>query len=174
MSEYSQRDWDIYFFDLLAVIKTKSKDKSTKVGALVVGEDHEIRSTGFNSFPRGLDDNIPERHKRPEKYYWIEHAERNAIYNAARVGTPLKNCSIYIIAFPCTDCCRGIIQSGIREIVIDVRGGVDEMMKNWARWKASMARSYFMSAECGVNIRLFCDDPMGARKRFHEMFLGEM
>ena len=86
--------WDDYFAGLLSQVAVKSKDPTTKIGALIVGPDREIRSTGYNSFPRGLDDNVRERMERPEKYYWIEHAERNAIYNAARCGTTLKGCTV--------------------------------------------------------------------------------
>jgi dCMP deaminase len=60
-------DWDTYFMELIYHIAAKSKDGSTKVGCAVIGPDNEIRSTGYNSFPRGINDNIPERHERPEK-----------------------------------------------------------------------------------------------------------
>ena len=88
--------WNDYFMGMIDNVSMKSKDKHTKVGAIITGSDNEIRSTGFNSFVRGMNDDIPERQERPEKYWWIEHAERNAIYNAARIGTSLNNCTIYI------------------------------------------------------------------------------
>jgi len=88
----TQSTWDQYFFNLCNAISTKSNDQSTKVGAVIVGPHHEIRSTGWNDFPRGVIDNIQERRKRPTKYDFTEHAERNAIYNAARVGTPPQHC----------------------------------------------------------------------------------
>src|ERR1019366_1039390 len=78
--------WDEYYLNMLELVASKSKDKSTKVGVIVVGPDNEIRSTGFNSFPRGINDDLEERQLRPAKYLYIEHGERNAIYNAARVG----------------------------------------------------------------------------------------
>ena len=64
------------------LVAKKSKDQSTQIGAVIVGIDNEIRSTGYNSFPSGINDDLQERQERPEKYYWIEHAERNALYNA--------------------------------------------------------------------------------------------
>ena len=88
--------WTDYFLNIAEQIKLKSKDESTQIGAVIVGDDNEILSTGYNSFPRGLNDNKPERQERPEKYFWFEHAERNAIYNAARIGTPLVNSTIYL------------------------------------------------------------------------------
>ena len=78
--------WVQYFRELAHTVKKKSKDENTQIGAVIVGKDKEIVSTGYNSFPRGLDDNIKERQERPEKYFWFEHGERNAIYNAARIG----------------------------------------------------------------------------------------
>lgn len=92
-------DWDAYFMSLCYMVSIKSKDQSTKYGAVIVGPDHEIRSTGYNSFPRGVNDNLSERQKRPEKYLWFEHAERNAIYNAARMGTPLNGTTLYVQEF---------------------------------------------------------------------------
>jgi len=76
-------DWQDYFIGIANQVKLKSKDKNTQIGAVIVGEDNEVVSTGYNSFPRGIDDDVPERQERPEKYHWFEHAERNAIYNAA-------------------------------------------------------------------------------------------
>lgn len=115
-------NWDQYFIELAKTVATKSKDPSTWVGAVIVGPNLEIRSTGFNGFPRGVFDNVlahPERYARPAKYQYTEHAERNAIYNAARMGTPLDGCTLYLNYAPqlCTDCVRAVIQSGIAEVV---------------------------------------------------------
>ena len=66
----------------------------------------------------GIRDDVPERLERPTKYLWMEHAERNAIYNAARAGTSTEGCSIYVQIMPCMDCARAIVQAGIREVVI--------------------------------------------------------
>lgn len=115
--------WTEYFRNLANNVKLKSKDNKTQVGAVIVGEDNEIVSTGYNSFPRGLDDTIPERQERPEKYYWFEHAERNAIYNAARIGVSTKGTTMYLSHwFPCADCARGIINAGITTIYCDRPG----------------------------------------------------
>ena len=62
---------------------------------------------------------MPERLERPEKYLWMEHAERNAIYNAARHGTQMQGCTLYVELLPCMDCARAIVQAGIREVVVD-------------------------------------------------------
>lgn len=103
--------------ELAMQIAQWSKDRSTRVGCVIVGPDNEIRSTGYNGFPRGVDDELDERHARPLKYKWTEHAERNAIYNAARVGMPLNGCRMYVPWFPCMDCARAIVQSGIVHLI---------------------------------------------------------
>ena len=111
-------DWDTYFFLMAHTVAMKSKDQRTHCGCVIVGPDKEIRSTGYNSFPRGIDDSRPERQERPEKYFWFAHAERNAIYNAARMGTPLKDCDLYVTGMPCSDCAIGIIQAGIKKVKV--------------------------------------------------------
>lgn len=111
--------WDEYFFSIVDTVSQKSKDQSTKIGCVIVGQGGNILSTGYNSFVRGICDHKPNRQERPEKYYWFEHAERNAIYNAVRSGTSLLNSTLYVTTIPCHDCWRAIIQSGIRVVVID-------------------------------------------------------
>ena len=105
-------NWVEYFYNIAEQVKEKSKDERTKIGAVIVGKDKEIVSTGYNSFPRGIEDYKKERQERPEKYYWFEHAERNAIYNAARIGVSTKGCTMYLTCgIPCADCARGIIKA---------------------------------------------------------------
>jgi dCMP deaminase len=105
--------------NMLGPISARSKDPNTQIGCIIAGPDHNIRSTGYNSLPRGVNDDLAERYERPAKYKWIEHADRNAIYAAARVGTPLLGCSMYLSGIPCMDCGRGIIQVGISEVIYD-------------------------------------------------------
>jgi len=109
--------YDKRFFGLCEEIKDWSGDTSRHIAAVIVGPDDEIRSTGYNDLPRKVEDK-PERRSREnnQKYLFTEHAERNAIYNAARVGIPLKGSRIYCNLFPCADCARAIIQSGIVEL----------------------------------------------------------
>jgi dCMP deaminase len=110
--------WDAYYLGICRHVAARSKDPHTQIGCVVVGPAHEIRSTGYNSFPRGIRDDVPERLERPTKYLWMEHAERNAIYNAARAGTSTEGCSIYVEIMPCMDCARAIVQAGITQVVI--------------------------------------------------------
>jgi len=138
-------NWKDTYFDLVDAIAKKSKDRSTKVGAVIVGPDQEVRYMGYNGFPRNVNDEVDERHQRPLKYKWTEHAERNAIYNAARVGIPLKGCSIYISYVPCTDCARAIIQSGINEVVC-------KTLTPLPGWEEDQAIALEMMMEAGLTI----------------------
>lgn len=145
-------NWYEYFLSLLNPIASKSKDPHTKIGCVIVGPNKEIRTTGYNSFVRGLNDNVQERYERPEKYFWIEHAERNAIYNAARNGIPLEGCSIYIAGIPCIECCRAIISCGIKEIIVS-----KESVEKWKERKVKTyeqdtPRVYQMLEECSVRM----------------------
>ena len=142
-------NWDTYFMTMVYLVAMKSKDESTHVGAVIVGDDNEIRSTGYNSFPRGLDDNINGRQERPEKYFWFEHAERNAIYNAALIGISTKGCRMYTHGIPCMDCARGIVQVGIKEVIVDSTWNED----NKAKWEDHAVRTLQMFEESGVSIR---------------------
>jgi dCMP deaminase len=142
-------NWTEYFLELAEVVKLKSKDQSTQIGAVVVGEGKNVLSTGYNSFPRGLDDSLQERQERPEKYFWIEHAERNAIYNAALEGVSLKNSTIYLTSgLPCMDCARGIVNSGIK-VVWCKRVCTT---KNKEKWEESQMKSLQLLNECGIEI----------------------
>jgi len=145
-------DWIEYFLGIAEQVKLKSKDESTQIGAVIVGKDKEILSTGYNSFPRGLDDNLPERQERPEKYFYFEHAERNAIYNAARVGTPLIDSTIYITSgLPCADCARGIINAGIKRVWCKR----ECTTKNKEKWIESQEMAHKMLLECNVRVSFY-------------------
>lgn len=142
-------NWTDYFLNIAEQIKLKSKDKSTQIGAVVVGKDKEILTTGYNSFPRGLRDDLPERQERPQKYFWIEHAERNAVYNAARIGVSLKESSIYLTSgLPCADCARAIINAGIKTVYCKRVCTT----KNKEKWIESQNMSLEMLGECGVDV----------------------
>jgi len=148
-SKQINMNWTEYFLGLAEQVKLKSKDQSTQIGAVIVGEDNEVLSTGYNSFPRGMDDSKEERQERPEKYFWFEHAERNAIYNAARVGTPLKGSTIYLTSgLPCMDCARGIVNSGIKNVWCKTVCTT----KNKEKWEESQAKSLQLLKECGVQV----------------------
>jgi dCMP deaminase len=139
--------WDGRFLELAAHIAGWSKDPSTKVGCIVVGEDREIRSTGFNGFPRGIEDDAERLENREFKYPLICHAEENAIMHAARVGVSLRGCTAYVTWPPCTRCARSLIQAGIVEVVYPADCEVPE------RWEKDFNMSSGMMDEAGVKVR---------------------
>lgn len=110
-------NWNERFVELTKYIAGWSKDKNTQTAALIADDSNRIISVGYNGFPSGCNDEIHERYERPAKYLYTEHAERNAIYSAARNGVSLKNTTMYLMWFPCADCSRAIIQSGITKLV---------------------------------------------------------
>lgn len=138
--------WDKYFITMAYLAAMRSKDESTHCGAVIVDEMNNVVATGYNSFVRGINDHVPERQLRPEKYLWFEHGERNAIYSAAMNGHALKGCKIYVTGIPCADCARAIIQSGIKEVVVRVRD------KFGCEWNDSMRVSCTMFEEAGVKL----------------------
>lgn len=107
-------NWDERWMSMCDLIASWSKDRSRKTGAVIVDDRNTLISLGWNGFPRGINDDVEKRHQRPEKYAWSEHAERNAIYNAPR---SIRGATMYLPWFPCSDCARAIIQSGIGELV---------------------------------------------------------
>lgn len=169
-------NWNEYFMSLAYLTAMKSKDDRTKIGAIIVGPDKEIRSTGFNGLPRGVNDKrcatsrvfdfhngdydehdeketqkLLKRHERPEKYFYYEHAERNAIYNAARTGIPLLGTTMYTQGTPCADCGRAIIQAGIETVYVDE----DWEKMNAEKWAESAKRTQIMFNEAGVSLVIF-------------------
>ena len=109
--------WDYKFINQSKLVAQWSKDTNRKNGAVIVNDDNIVLSQGYNGFPIGCDDSIECRYERPQKYMFTEHAERNALYFAARNGVAIKGARMYMTMFPCSDCARGIIQSGIRKII---------------------------------------------------------
>lgn len=142
--------WDDYFMSIVDAISKRSKDRSTKVGCVLVSADNGLLSTGYNSFPRGINDHKPERHERPEKYLWTEHAERNAIFAAARHGTPLEGCRAYVPFSPCMDCARALVQVGCVEVVAKKLDPEDPLYK---RWMTDFTRVGSLFEEANVKFR---------------------
>lgn len=122
MNAWREHKWKWWrrFIEIAKLVSTWSKDRSTKVGAVIVDEsDWTLVSVGFNGMPRLVDDGVEERHSRPAKYLYTEHAERNAIFNAARAGRSTLGTTMCLNfdSLPCTDCARAVIQAGIKRLV---------------------------------------------------------
>ena len=109
--------WDEYFMGIAMLAAKRSKDPSTQVGACIVSPDNIIISTGYNGMPKGCsDDEFPWGREGAEtKYPYVVHAELNAILNAN--GRDLRGSRLYVALFPCNECAKAIIQSGVQEVV---------------------------------------------------------
>lgn len=138
--------WHKRFLRLVSEISTWSKDDSTKVGAYIIDSERRPISHGYNGPPRKIDDSKPERYKRPQKYFWFEHAERNAIYNSTSIP---KGCTIYITHPPCADCARAIIQKDIARVVINRDNMTQEFME---RLKDTLSAGKEMLLEAGIEV----------------------
>lgn len=110
--------WDEYFMGIAYLSAMRSKDPSTQVGACIIDEDKKIIGIGYNGFPKGSNDNeMPwgkEGNYLDTKYPYVVHAELNAILNSIK---SLKNCTIYVTHFPCNECAKAIVQSGIKKVI---------------------------------------------------------
>lgn len=141
--------WDEYFMGIALLSAQRSKDPNTQVGACIVNTEKKIVGVGYNGFPSGCDDDaLPwerEGSFLETKYPYVCHAELNAILNS--ISRDLKGCSIYVALFPCNECAKAIIQSGIKEIVYlsDKYDGTD-----------SVVASKKMLKQAGVSLRQLC------------------
>lgn len=124
-----------------------SKDPSTKVGAILLApESLQVLSLGYNGMPRGIDEADPSRWERPTKYAFVEHAERNCLYNACRLGTPIQGAICVVTLFPCVECTRALIQSGVATIVAPEPESPDP------RWAESWKLARAMMEESGTTL----------------------
>jgi len=108
-------DWPDYLMGFAVHAASKSKDP-TKVGAILVGPQGEVRLTAFNGPPRGVRD-VPERFVRPAKYLFASHAEANLIAFAARAGIRADGCTVFCTHYPCASCAQTLIQAGVVKVV---------------------------------------------------------
>ena len=137
--------WKKRFLKLSKEISTWSKDPSTKVGALIISEDRNIISTGYNGFPRDIEDTEERLNNRELKYKFILHAEMNCIMNALYNGRSVKDCILFVHGLPpCSECTKSIIQAGIKKVITD--------SKATDNWKESLKLSLEMLKEANVEI----------------------
>ena len=138
-------NWDEYFMSLAHLSAVRSKDPSTQVGAVIVDSNNRVVGLGYNGFPRGCDDNKFSWEREGEyldtKYAYVVHAELNAILNANKL---IENCRLYVSLFPCNECSKAIIQSGIKEIIYE-----SDKYKDLDQFKASKK----MLESAGVKLR---------------------
>ena len=138
--------WYKRYLKLAAEVATWSKDPNTQVGAVVVGSKGQILSQGYNGFPRGISDTSKRLNDRDIKLSLIVHAEMNAIYNATSNGVSLEGSTMFIHGLPaCSECAKGIIQVGVRKVVVS-----KQCIEARPHWNDSWNKSKAMFAEAGV------------------------
>lgn len=138
--------WNITFMRLAQEMSARSKDTSTKVGAVVISPTGEVLSSGYNGFPRGVNDNVPTRQVRPTKYDFVVHAEVNALLNAGRSGTKVSGGILYVTMPPCTNCAGAVIQAGINEVIYLE----PDVQKQIPGWRDKLQYSFEMFDEAGI------------------------
>ena len=144
MSRLHGKAWGNRYTCLAKEISTWSKDPSTQVGAVVIGNNGEVLSQGYNGFPRGIKDTAARLKDRERKYNLVVHAEMNAIYNAGLNGVSLKGSTLYVYGLPvCNECAKGIIQVGIDKVIATRPADYNE------KWDDSIkdAKALFKEAE---------------------------
>ena len=107
-------NWDIRFIELAQHVAQWSKDPSTKVGAVIANDQHQVLSLGYNGFPRGVEDRMSRYNDRETKLLFVAHAERNALDNAF---VDVRGATLYTSLCPCNECAKSIIQKGIKRVV---------------------------------------------------------
>lgn len=150
INKQNKLDWTEYFIRMAYLVASKSKDNSSKIGSVLV-RDNMVLSCGFNGIPINCKDNIPERNERPEKYYFYEHSERNCLYFAARNGINTNSSELFTLSVPCSDCARGLIQSGCCRITYHVQHNGHFELQN-PKWADSIKKSLLMFDEAGVKV----------------------
>ncbi len=138
--------WDEYFMAVAKLAGMRSKDPNTQVGACIVSEDNKILSMGYNGFPRGCSDDVfpwaREGDMLDTKYVYTVHSELNAILNYR--GGSLEGAKLYVSLFPCNECAKAIIQSGIKTIIYDCDkySGTDPVIASRKMLDAAGVRYY--------------------------------
>ena len=145
--------WDKRFLSLAKEIATWSKDPSTQVGAVAIGDKGEVLAQGYNGFPRGVKD-LKERYENKDiKYRYVVHAEMNCIYNATYNGIGLDGATMYVWGLPlCNECAKGIIQVGIARVVSP------KLETHLSRWKVSCLNAMDMLKEVEIEYDFYFMD----------------
>jgi dCMP deaminase len=141
--------WDARFMRLAKEISTWSKDPSSKIGAVIVNNDRRILSTGYNGFPRGIEDTEERLNNKEEKYPRIVHGELNALLGALYNGVSVKDATLYVYGLPvCADCTKSVIQAGISRVVINMSALDNE---KWSAQWNSLSKPMFQEADVSIS-----------------------
>jgi dCMP deaminase len=146
--------WDVRFMRLAHEVAGWSKDPSRKIGA-VITRDRRVLCTGYNGFPMGIADSIEALADREYKYRNIIHGEMNAIFNASREGISLEGSTLYVTTLPCCpECAKGIVQSGIRRVVMEHKSFSNPNDP----WYVAFAQSLYMFSACHLCVEIVVDN----------------
>lgn len=148
-------DFKEFFLNLANTVSSKSKDPSTKVGCIIATKENTVKSLGFNGFPHGVLDSEERYANRELKYKLIVHSEMNAICQAAKVGTSLNHCVLYVPWIPCSSCAKAIIQCGIDKVVIDGDSKEYNNVELTKRWEEEFKLTKMMFEESGVELEIY-------------------
>jgi len=146
-------NWNEYFFRHVYLVASKSKDISSKIGAILV-KDNTIISEGYNGFPRLVIDSLERLNDRDTKLSYTVHGECNAILNCARNGISTKDAILYTNAYPCDGCMKTIIQAGISTIIIHSQFQELFYARN-GNWSASHTIAKQMAEEANIKIEYY-------------------
>ena len=154
--------WDEYFMGIASLSALRSKDPNTKVGACIVDDDNKVVSIGYNGMPKGVDESQLSWNKGEgldSKYLYVCHAEFNAILNT-RHGEALKGCRLYVTLFPCNECAKAIIQSGIRCVVYesDKYKGTEENIASKKMFRDAGVELVHLTYQTKVNVEIIKDE----------------
>lgn len=147
--EYLPPSWDEYFMTMVYLVAKKSKDPSSKLGAVLV-KDNRVIGSGYNGFPIGVNDLLERYNNRELKYKFVVHAEHNAILSCARFGISSMGSVLYTQGIPCQECTKAIVQGGIEKVIIH---------KQWpdmkhSKWQESVEISKQMLKETEIQLEI--------------------
>jgi dCMP deaminase len=124
--------WKQRYLRLAREVSTWSKDPSSQIGAVAIGHGGRVLSMGYNGFPMGIKDTDDRLADRPTKYKYVVHAEMNVIYNAGLNGVQLQDAHLFVWGLPvCSECAKGMIQSGIAHIVMHEQEIPEKWLESW-------------------------------------------
>ena len=150
--------WHVRYLGLAKEIASWSKDPSSQIGAVAVGDNGQLLAQGYNGFPRGIDDKPERLNDRTTKYNYVVHGEMNCIYNAGLNGVSLQGSVLFVHGLPvCHECCKGILQVGVESIVMGHPPGIDSV------WEERFALTKEMLLEAKkdfVRYEYFFNTPM--------------
>ncbi len=163
--------WHCRWISMAAQYASWSKDESTKVGAVIVRDKRQL-TAGFNGFPQGINDHDPKKWKRPDKYLYIEHAERNALNQAALHGISVEGATLYLPYSPppCDSCTRGIIQTRIARVI----GPTNSFPGKGDQWQRSMEIANEMLFDAGIDVYRIPGNWLSEDEQGNPIFDNEM